>query len=215
MDGSPLNLVPPGGKKDYVFTVDPGTAGTYWYHPHPDARTGYQVAKGLYGALIIRPPQDPLAGIPERLLILSDNRFHSDGSVDFPAPHSIDAIVDQENGREGKVMLVNGQIMPKISIRPGEVQRWRVINAGAARVYRLAIPGQILTQVGSDGGLFEHPAAVKEILLSNSERVEFLVRGTGAPGTIKTLQTLPYDRYMSQTRPADWDRPRNLLTLSY
>jgi FtsP/CotA-like multicopper oxidase with cupredoxin domain len=215
MDGSPLYPVPPGGKKDYVFTIDSGTAGTYWYHPHPDVRTGYQVAKGLYGALIIRPPQDPLAGIPERLLILTDNRFRPDGAVDFAASHSIAAIIDQENGREGNVIFVNGQVMPSIPIRTGEVQRWRVINASAARVYRLALPGQTLIQVGSDGGLFEHPAEVKEILLANSERVEFLVRGTGTPGSVTTLQTLPYDRYMSQTRPADWDRPRKLLALAY
>jgi FtsP/CotA-like multicopper oxidase with cupredoxin domain len=29
------------------------------------------------------------------------------------------------------------------------------------------------------------------------------------------LQSLPYDRYIPQTRPADWDRPRDLLTLQY
>jgi FtsP/CotA-like multicopper oxidase with cupredoxin domain len=29
------------------------------------------------------------------------------------------------------------------------------------------------------------------------------------------LQTLPYDRYIPQTRPADWDTPRELLALQY
>ena len=52
---------------------------------------------------------------------------------------------------------------------------------------------------------------VKDIVLANSERVEFLVRGTGPPGSGTTLQALPYDRYMSQTRPADWDVARDLL----
>ena len=47
-DGSPLDPVAPGASYDYVFTVAPGTAGTYWYHPHPDGRSGYQIAKGLY-----------------------------------------------------------------------------------------------------------------------------------------------------------------------
>ena len=215
MDGSPLHPVPPGGVKDYVFTIDFGAAGTYWYHPHPDVRTGYQVAKGLYGAFIIRPAHDPLPALPEKLLILSDNRFRRDGSIDIPAPRSTAAIVDEENGREGNVMLVNGQVMPKIRIRSGEVQRWRVINASAARVYRLAIPGQTFLQVGSDGGLFEHPTEANEVVLSNSERVELVVRGAGAPGSATTLQTLPYDRYMPQTRPDDWNHPRNLLALKY
>ena len=213
MDGSPFYPVAPGGKKDYVFTIDSGTAGTFWYHPHPDVRTGYQIEKGLYGAIVVRPAHDPLPPMPEKLLILSDNRFRPDGSVDLPGPHTPAGIVDEENGREGNVMFVNGQVMPRLRIRSGEVQRWRIINAGAARVYRLAIPGQTFFQVGTDGGLFEHPVEVKEIVLANSERVELLVRGTGPAGRATTLQALPYDRYMPQTRPADWNRPRDLLAL--
>lgn len=214
MDGSPLYPIPPGGQYDYTFTVGPGTAGTYWYHPHPDVRTGRQVALGLYGALIVRAARDPLpASIPERLLILSDNRFRPDGSVDFPDPNSIAGGIDLENGREGNVLFVNGQIMPTIEIRPGELQRWRIINASAARVYRLAIPGQELLHIGDDGGLFEKPVSQSEILLANSERVEVLVRGSGAAGSQTTLETLPYDRYVPQTRPADWNQPHSLLTL--
>ena len=52
-------------------------------------------------------------------------------------------------------------------------------------------------------------------MIANSERVEVLVRGTGAPGSRTVLETLPYDRYMPQTRPFDWDQPRELLTLQY
>jgi bilirubin oxidase len=215
-DGSPFYPVAPGGQFDYVFTIGPGTAGTYWYHPHPDGRAGYQVAKGLYGAIIIRAADDPLpAGIPEKLMILSDNRFRPDGSIDLPDLDSPQGQVDMENGREGDVLLVNGQIMPTLPIRSGEVQRWRIINAAAGRVFRLALPGQTVLHVGSDGGLFERPVEVGEILLANSERVELLVRGDGPPGSRTTFQTLPYDRYVPQTRPADWNRTRDLLSLSY
>ncbi len=215
MDGSPITPIPAGGKKDYIFTLEPGTAGTYWYHPHPDVRTGYQVAKGLYGAIIVRAADDPLPALPEKLLILTDNRFNPDGSYNFSSPRTPEAIVDEENGREGKVMLVNGQWRPKLQIRSGEVQRWRVINAGAARVYRLHIPGQTLLQVGTDGGLFERPMPLKDLFLSNSERAEILVRGTGAPGSTTVVQNLPYDRYSIQTRPAEWNQPHKLLTLAY
>lgn len=215
-DGSPLNLVAPGEKYDYVFTVERGTAGTYWYHPHPDRYTTLQVGMGLFGALIIRSDDDPLpTSFPDKLIILSDNRFRPDGSIDFPNRNSLQAQIDLENGREGNVIFANGQEMPAITIRSGEVQRWRVINATSARVFRLAIPGMKLLQVGTDGGLFEHPEEVDDILLANSERVEFLVRGTGAPGSSTHLQTLPYDRYVFQTRPADWGATRDLLTLRY
>ena len=211
-DGSPLNPVLPGASQDYVFKVPLGTAGTYWYHPHPDMTTTEQVAKGLYGALIVRPAEDPLAGIRDRLLILSDNRFRPDGAVDFPEPKSLAAQVDAENGREGDVLLVNGRAMPTLAVRPGELQRWRIINASAARIYRLSIPGQKLLHVGSDGGLFSSPREVDELLVANSERVEILVRG-GAPGSRVVLQTLPYDRYDPHTRPPDWNQPHDLLEL--
>jgi bilirubin oxidase len=213
-DGSPLRPVPPHGRQDYVFRLGRGTAGTYWYHPHPDRTTTEQVAKGLFGALIVRAADDPLAGIPERLLILSDNRFRPDGSVDFPDPRSLQEQIDEENGREGNVLLVNGQRMPTIAMRAGQVERWRIVNAAAARVYRLAIPGQTLVHVGNDGGLFETPREVKDLLLANSGRAEILVRA-GEAKRSAVLQTLPYDRYDPHTRPADWDQPRNLLGLEY
>jgi FtsP/CotA-like multicopper oxidase with cupredoxin domain len=214
-DGSPLNPVPAGGSYDYAFTLLPGSAGTYWYHPHPDTRTGYQIAKGLYGALIIRAADDPLAGLPEQLIMLADNRFLPGGGVDFAPPNSPQGLVDEENGREGGVLFVNGRIMPTLTIRSGEVQRWRIINASAARVYRLALEGHELLQVGTDGGLFERPVPMNEIVLANSERAEVLVRGTGAPGSRALLRTLPYDRYDPHTRPANWNVPRDLLALQY
>ncbi|MDX1675153.1 MAG: multicopper oxidase family protein [Longimicrobiales bacterium] len=214
-DGSPFHPLEPGEETTLEFTIPDGTAGTYWYHPHPDHVTGYQVAKGLYGAFIVRSPDDPLGSLPEKLIILSDNRFLDDGEVDLPDPDSPEGRIDFENGREGDVLLVNGQVMPTIPIRAGGAQRWRVVNASAARVYRLSIPGHTLLHVGSDGGLFESPVPTDEVLISNSERVELVVRGTGEPGTRAVLQDLPYDRYIPQTRPEEWETTRELLTLAY
>ena len=213
-DGSPLDPVMPGQQHDYVFDIARGTAGTYWYHPHPDHRAGYQVAMGLFGAIIVRAQDDPLPGsISEKLLILSDNRFRADGSADFPGLHSTQAEVDAENGREGNVLFVNGQLAPSVDIRAGEVQRWRIINASAARIYRLAIPGQEFLELGHGPGFFAKPVWTREILLANSQRVELLVRGAGAPGSAVPLQTLPYDRYDPHTRPADWNETHELLSL--
>ena len=135
--------------------------------------------------------------------------------MDISDPHSVQGSIDLENGREGNVIFVNGQIMPKIMIRSGEVQRWRVVNATAARVFRIAIPGQTLTYVGSDGGLFEKPEEVKDIVIANSERAEILVRGVGAPGSTNVFQSVAYDRYMPQTRPDEWKDPIDLMSMQY
>ncbi len=215
-DGSPFHPVEPGQTRVYSFTLRPGSAGTYWYHPHPNHSTGVQVAKGLYGAIIVRAPDDPLPrSMSEKLIVLSDNRFDADGSIDFSERGSHAAMFDEENGREGNVLFVNGQVMPTLAIRSGEVQRWRVINASASRVFRLEIPGHHMLHVGNDGGLFEKPVEVNEITVANGERVELLVRGTGNPGDRATLRTLPYDRYIHQTRPEDWETPGDILSLQY
>jgi len=215
MDGSPFHPIPAGAQVDFTFTIPAGTAGTYWYHPHALHRAQSQLARGLYGAIIVRAADDPLSSVPEKLLVLNDNRFRADGSIDLAEPQSPQGRIDFENGREGDVLFVNGQIVPAIRLRPGETQRWRVVNASAARVYRLALPGVEILHVGSDGGLFERPVPVDEILVANSERVELLVRGTGTPGSRTLLQDLPYDRYIPQTRPADWEQTRELLSVQY
>jgi FtsP/CotA-like multicopper oxidase with cupredoxin domain len=213
-DGSPFDPVPAGGRRDYTFTIPRGSAGTYWYHPHLHHRTGYQIAKGLVGAMIVRAPDDPMPkSMQERLLILTDQRLKADGSIDLPDMHSPEGRVDEENGREGDIFLVNGQVMPTLAIRPNEVQRWRIINASAARVYRLSIPTQTFLHVGNDGGLFERPVELGDIVVANAERVELLVRGSARPGSRTVLQTLPYDRYIPQTRPKDWNRAIDLLAV--
>lgn len=214
-DGSPFMPIAPGDTHDYTFTLLPGSAGTYWYHPHPHHHTGAQVARGLYGSIVVRVADDPLRGLPERLLVLSDNRFDPDGRIDLPDLETPQGRLDAENGREGDVLFVSGEVGPTYQIRSGEVQRWRIVNASAARVYRLALPGHTLLQVGSDGGLFEHPVAIDQLTLANGERAEILVRGTAAPGTRATMTVLPYDRYVPQTRPEGWSRERPLLTLQY
>ena len=215
-DGSPLYPIAPGESHDYVFTIPHGTAGTYWYHPHPHQRTGYQVAEGLYGAIVIRADDDPLpSSLTERVIILSDNRLHTDGSVDIAEESSVNGQVDLVNGREGGTFFVSGRVMPVIQIKSGEVQRWRIINASASRIYRLSMGGQSFTQVGSDGGLFEHPVDMNEIVVANGERVELLVHGALAPGSTTTLKSLPYDRYVPQTKPSKWNGGFDLATLQY
>src|SRR5437762_4420742 len=211
-DGSPFHPIKPGESKDYDFIVRRGTAGTYWYHPHPDHRTGFAIGKGLFGAIVVHAADDPLPPLAEKLLLLSDNRFLQDGAIDFPDPASHHGGIDEENGREGPVLFVNGQVMPRIQIRSGEVQRWRVVNSSAGRIFRIALSGQTMIQVGTDGGLIEKPIEVKEVLVATGERAELLVRG-GAPRTSTVLQNLPYDRYSPHTRPADWNITRDLLTL--
>jgi FtsP/CotA-like multicopper oxidase with cupredoxin domain len=189
MDGQPTDPILPGATKIYEFDLPLGFAGTFWYHPHPHMRTGYQVAHGLAGMFIVKPKDDPIpVEYVEKHLLIEDLKLEADGTI---AP--IDR-TDRLNGREGNHLVVNGQENPLLAIAPGEKQRWRIVNATSARFLRLAIPGHTLTHIATDGGLIEAPRKVAEVLIAPAERADVIVEGTGAAGTKVALQALPYNR---------------------
>ena len=69
MDGVPdltQPAVPPRGTFVYEFTAT--RPGTYWYHTH----FGYQLDRGLYGALVVEPSREPLRYDQEYTLVLDD-----------------------------------------------------------------------------------------------------------------------------------------------
>lgn len=78
MDGVPQitqRAVPPGGDFTYRFTLQ--QPGTYWYHPH----TGMQQDRGLYGALVVEDPREPLSYDHEWVVVLDDWLDGVDGST--------------------------------------------------------------------------------------------------------------------------------------
>ncbi|AZN35388.1 multicopper oxidase family protein [Iodobacter ciconiae] len=182
-DGNPQDAVPPGGERLYRFTLPAGSAGTYWYHPHPHGDTPEQVYRGLAGLFIVRAKDDVLRHLAEQHLVISDLRLDSDVSIPDNDRN------DWMNGREGQFALVNGQREPVITV--GAVQRWRIWNACSARYLRLAVPSRKIILVGSDGGLLERAQIVDELLLAPGERAEWIVAG---PEGDASLMALAYDR---------------------
>ncbi|HDR9275064.1 TPA: multicopper oxidase family protein [Burkholderia vietnamiensis] len=185
-DGNPSDPVAPGASRVYRFTLPKGSAGTYWYHPHPHMMTAEQAFRGLAGPFIVRVADDPLAGWPERHLFVSDLKLASDGSI---PPNDM---MDWMNGREGQFALVNGARRPRIDVAGDE--RWRVWNACSARYVCVAFDdGRAFEHVGTDGGLFETPRRVTSLLLAPGERAELLVRA-GDRASRAVLQAAEYDR---------------------
>jgi bilirubin oxidase len=188
-DGLPMDLVAAGATRDYEFDIPPGSAGTYWYHPHPHGATSVQFAKGLVGAIRVHAAADPVpASFGDTLLVLTDGHFDADGSV---APVSED---EQMDGRDGPTFFVNGVSSPTLTWRAGGTYRLRLVNASAAHYNRLAIPGHVFSLIATDGGFIAAPIERQELLLAPSERAEVLVRAEGKPGTRTSLDDLPYDR---------------------
>lgn len=178
LGGDPTNLhvhgmhVSPQGNGDNVFVhVDNGQsfdyeyhlpddhpAGLLWYHPHHHGDSMQQTAAGLAGAIIVEGPFDQLPEIkdlPERLLSLQGPFF----------------------GPNGVQYLVNGQVNPTIAIRPGETQRWRLLNASANAFFNLRLDGLDLHQIALDGNPLPELSTVDTLLLGPAERAEVLVQG--------------------------------------
>jgi bilirubin oxidase len=185
-DGNPRERVEPGRSRVYRFTLPPGSAGTYWYHPHPHALSAEQVFRGLAGPIIVRAGDDPLAEFPERHLFVTDLKLAADGSV---APNDM---MDWMNGREGQFALVNGQRRPRIAVAGSE--RWRIWNASNARYLRLTLGGHEFAQVGTDGGLLAAPrSGLTELLLAPAERAEIVVPARSAGTALLAADV--YDRH--------------------
>ncbi|MBM5573365.1 multicopper oxidase family protein [Deefgea sp. CFH1-16] len=183
-DGNPHDAVPAGGERVYRFKLPKDSAGTYWYHPHPHGDTPEQVYRGLAGLFIVRSKSDPLAAFAEQHLVISDLKLDANAQIPDNTAN------DWMNGREGQFVLVNGQREPVVTIAGR--QRLRIWNACSARYLRLAIPGQKLTLVATDGGLLEKPVLKDEILLVPGQRIEVIV-GDGKTASTQ-LKALAYDR---------------------
>nr|WP_199064499.1 multicopper oxidase family protein [Chromobacterium sp. ASV5] len=187
-DGNPHDPVRPGEEREYRFVLPAGSAGSYWYHPHPHGHTAEQVYMGLAGMFVVKSRQDPLSHLPEQWLALSDLKLDAQGRV------AANDDADRMDGREGQFVLVNGAWRPRLVLGEGERQRWRIWNATSARVLKLALPAHDALLVGSDGGLLAAPRPVRELLLAPGERAELVVTGRFRAGQPSRLLALPYAR---------------------
>jgi FtsP/CotA-like multicopper oxidase with cupredoxin domain len=191
-DGHPSRAIGPGGRYLYEFDV-PGPAGTYWYHAHPDRRTGEQVYRGLAGLFIVDDPRDAAGGLPsgpfDVPLVIQDRRFNARNQLVY-----LTSSMDRMTGLLGDRVLVNGQadFRLRVAQRP---YRLRLVNGSNSRVYRLAwADGSPLIVLGTDGGLLEAPQRKRYAMLAPGERLELWADfGARALGSETSLVSLAFE----------------------
>ncbi len=161
--------VQPGESFDYEFTVP--DAGTFWYHAHN--KSWNQVARGLYGPLIVDEPVPTFDREHDLTLVLDDWRVAQDGAFHEA---SMGAFMDWSHaGRLGNLMTVNGQIEPKVKLATGNAYRVRLINAANARIFHIDPAAMGARLIGYDGFAFPAPRkADSTILLGPAQRVDLL-----------------------------------------
>jgi blue copper oxidase len=188
MDGHPRFAVPQGQAYDYDYQVL-NRAGTYWYHPHPDGRTGPQAYYGLAGMLIVSDDEEAVLSLPagefDLPLVIQDRSFDSENQLVY--------VADPMNGFFGDQVLVNGQAPHpwKVQARP---YRLRLLNGSNARIYKLAWDdNRLFTVIGTDGGLLEKPVQRDYLTLAPGERVELWADFSSVPpGQELLLKSLPF-----------------------
>tara|TARA_R110000787_G_scaffold71626_15_gene159308 strand:+ start:489 stop:1940 length:1452 start_codon:yes stop_codon:yes gene_type:complete len=184
MDGVPhltQKPIAPGATFTYEFDVP--DAGTYWYHPHQ--RGFEQVARGLYGPLIVEE-RNPIRVDRDLTWVLDDWRLTSDAQIskDFGNFHDM-----SHSGRVGNSLTINGRVAEPLAVRRGERVRLRLINAANARIFGLEFAGHRPTIVAYDGQPVDpHEAPNGRIVLGPAMRIDLVIDMTGRPGERFTVE---------------------------
>lgn len=115
--------IPPQGKNEYCIVLPKfHDSGTYWYHSHLHGASGYQVAGGMAGALIIedRPGEELVQQDQDKVFVVQEVVLSQ--GTNFPGVYL--------SGPAGaSQFFVNGQCTPTLQMWAGQTQRWRLINA--------------------------------------------------------------------------------------
>jgi len=127
--GVTQDAVRPGGEHVYRFVAD--QAGTFWYHSHQASHE--QVARGLFGALVVLPPT-------------------------AAAPVDVVALTHLYSG----VRTINGDTGLRVPAAAGTTARVRVINTdnGPMSVWVSGTPFRVVAVDGTD---VHEPAAVSDM----------------------------------------------------
>ena len=178
--------VSPKGNSDNVFIhVHPGEEfkyevqipahgrqgpGLFWYHPHAHGFVTGQMLGGMSGGIVIEGLENDfpiLRGLPERFFFIK---------------HA------EQQGRE--IISINGQVNPTVTIKPGEIQFWRLAHIGATLFIKFRIEGVPLYAIATDGHPLSRPRKMTTIFIGPGERIDALV--IGPPAGEHAMTTIPF-----------------------
>ena len=170
MDGVAYLTQPPiEPGEQFLYEVPLADSGTYWYHAHT---MGWeQVARGLYGPLIVDDDEDPAVD-HDFTLMIDDWRLDQDGQIDFA---SFGNLHDWSHaGRYGNWLTVNGTSDPVLAAKPGARLRLRLINAANARIFKIKIDGAVAILIAEDGAVCL-PKKIDIVKLAPGQRADLII----------------------------------------
>ena len=178
--------------------------GSYWYHPHTHGSTSIQVGSGMAGAIVIEdnPNTTPkallAANANEKILVLQTMLYNRQGKLNnitalFPTDTSKPCAARGNRDTWDcslRAITVNGQIAPIITIKRGEVQRWRLIDTAFRESIYFAVQDHDLHEIALDGNYLGHIDTWKAFVpidLEPGYRSDILIKASMTPGDYEII----------------------------
>jgi FtsP/CotA-like multicopper oxidase with cupredoxin domain len=223
--------VSPIGQSDNVFReMGPGTrnwvrikipaehqSGTFWYHPHKHGSVAFQFFGGMSGFLIVEGGPGTLDEVPEvkaaKEVVMAFQVIRTDvnGQLPFVNLEATQLGTDTQQPDAPGVwstlanshfyFTTNGVTNPTLSMRPGEIQRWRLLNAASGETLVVGLQGHGLNIIANDGITVPQMRSLDPVVpyvMGAGQRADVLVKA-GQPG-IYLLQALD----PAPTDPPGW-----------
>jgi FtsP/CotA-like multicopper oxidase with cupredoxin domain len=179
MDGVPFltqKPIEPGQSFDYHFA--PPDAGTFWYHTH--FGSSEQLARGLYGVLIVEEREAPQVD-RDLMLVVDDWRLQNDGTIQPSFGNFHDAMMA---GRLGQYITLNSEDTLDVPVKTNERLRLRIVNTANSRIFQFRIAKHAARVMAVDGQPCPPEVAPNGVLrLAPGNRVDLFLDATLEPGS--------------------------------
>ena len=157
--------------ESYTYTISLPTnhmPGTHWMHPHRHGSTSLQVGGGAVSAVIVEDPPGTLPSQVENakevLIVAQQMDFEE---LRRTSLISQDNLISVSGDVENRIVLVNGEFVPTISIVPGEWNRFRIIWAAwLVQALDFTVDGCEMQLLAKDG-IYIRAGVGRNILHSN------------------------------------------------
>jgi FtsP/CotA-like multicopper oxidase with cupredoxin domain len=184
----------------HIKIPDSHQEGTNWYHPHRHGSIWAQMAAGLAGAIVIEGVTDEVPEIKaaeEHVMVIQSFTFDKNYNFPYPNPDAT-TFGGIFPGADSTIFTLNGKTSGKITMKPGEIQRWRFVNAHLSnQVYVTVWQNEKnipLYRYAVDGVNLMEPGYMDSVLLAVGNRADMLFKAPLEPGkyTLRLTDVEPF-----------------------
>jgi FtsP/CotA-like multicopper oxidase with cupredoxin domain len=179
--------------------------GTHWYHAHKHGSVALQLLNGMSGAFIIEGEFDDqleklMPGLRATEKVMVIQQIGDKIGIQLKQDSVLPGVPLNTCATGDPRTLVNGQLQPTITMQPGEIQRWRFVNATMQQVSYLtysfagkdpANPGYapVIRQIAYEGvqlapERYNDPmfGLSQQFTVAPGNRIDILVQAPATPG---------------------------------